>query len=460
MPWTLDATELADHIRMRKVSAREAVTSVLARMDAVNSTLNAVVLPLHESALAAADAADVAVARGAALGVLHGVPITTKCNTDQIGCPTDNGVAAYRDLIATQDNPLIGKLKRAGAIIVGRTNTPAHSMRWFTDNALHGLTKNPWHPEITPGGSSGGAASAVAAGIGAIGQGNDIAGSIRYPAYCCGVAGLRPTHGRVPAMNATSAGARPITAQLMAVNGPLARRVRDLRLGLEAMAGFDVMDPRSVDMPLRFAPVARRVAMVAHWPGTTLHPAVAAAVRAAGVALMDAGYVVEEVDPPDLAAVARVWGEIAGADLLGGLAASAAASGDPGLLRAMELGLWGAERDPAASLAGLARREQMLQRWQVFLQDWPAVLMPVSAALPYAHDHDLRDAATTAAMMAEQGPMLAIPVLGLPAVVVPTGLYEGVPVGVQIVAGRFREDVCLGVGEVVEAALGLDTPVK
>src|SRR5262245_21360677 len=199
--WKLDAVEVAELTRSRKVSCREVVTSALARLDAVNPALNAVVRPLHEQALAAADAADKAAADGAALGILHGVPVTTKVNVDQTGCPTDNGVVACKAVMATRDNPVVANLRRAGAIVVGRTNTPAFWMRWFTDNALHGPTRNPWDAARTPGGSSGGAAAATASGIGTIGHGNDIAGSVRYPAYCCGLVGLRVSYGRIPSFN-------------------------------------------------------------------------------------------------------------------------------------------------------------------------------------------------------------------------------------------------------------------
>ena len=211
-------------IRRKAVSCREVVTAALARLDAVNPRINAVVRPLHDPALAEAAAADQALARGGAVGPLHGVPITTKVNVDQAGCPTDNGVVAFKDLVATRDNPVVANLRRAGAIVIGRTNAPAFSMRWFTDNALHGATLNPWDPARTPGGSSGGAAAATATGIGAIGHGNDIAGSVRYPAYCCGLVGLRVSYGRIPSYNFTSSVPRPIAAQLMAVQGPLTRR--------------------------------------------------------------------------------------------------------------------------------------------------------------------------------------------------------------------------------------------
>ncbi len=166
--WRLDATDLARLIRLGQVSSRDAVTACLARMDAVNPRLNAVVRRMDEEAMAAADAADTARARGEALGELHGVPVTVKINTDQRGHPTDNGVAALRDLVAPEDAPAVANLRRAGAVFIGRTNAPAFSMRIFSDNAPHGRTLNPRDQDITPGGSSGGAGVAAAVGMGPI----------------------------------------------------------------------------------------------------------------------------------------------------------------------------------------------------------------------------------------------------------------------------------------------------
>ena len=191
--WRWSASDLAKAIRDRTVSSREAVESSLERVAAVNPALNAIVQVLEKEALAAADEADASVKSGAVLGLLHGVPVTTKVNVDQRGCATTNGVVAFRDIIATEDSPPVANLRKAGAVFIGRTNTPAFSHRWFSDNDLHGTTRNPWSDKLTPGGSSGGAASAVSAGMGAIAHGNDFGGSVRYPAYACGVAGLRPT---------------------------------------------------------------------------------------------------------------------------------------------------------------------------------------------------------------------------------------------------------------------------
>ena len=190
----------------------------------------------REDALAAADRADAAVRQGAALGPLHGVPVTFKINADYAGRATTSGVVAFKDRIAPEDGPPVANWRRAGAVAIGRTNVPAFCARFFTDNDLHGRTLNPWDATRTPGGSTGGGAAAVAAGIGALAQGSDRAGSIRYPAYACGVFGLRPSFGRVPDFHGT--GIEPsIHTHMSAVAGPLARSIRDLRLGLARHGG-------------------------------------------------------------------------------------------------------------------------------------------------------------------------------------------------------------------------------
>src|SRR3954470_16017846 len=217
--WQYDATDLARLIRLGRASAREAVDSVLGRLHKVNPAINAVVRVYEDEARAAAETADAARARGHALPPLHGVPVTIKANVDVAGKPTDNGVIPLKDFIAKEDSPVVANLRNAGAIIIGRTNAPAFSMRIFSDNALHGRTLNPLDPTVTPGGSSGGAGAATAVGIGCIAHGNDIGGSVRIPAYCNGVVGLRTGFGRIPSLNPSAPAGRPIGAVLMAVQG-------------------------------------------------------------------------------------------------------------------------------------------------------------------------------------------------------------------------------------------------
>jgi amidase len=186
--WRWSASETAAAIRAGRITCSQAVEAAIDRLRAVNGRVNAVTLDLSEPALAAARRADEMAKSGVALGPLHGVPVTIKENVDQTGLPNPNGIPDFEKTIAPDNSPVVANLMKAGAIVVGRTNTPEFSLRWFTDNPLRGLTHNPWKEGVTPGGSSGGAAAAVALGIGDIAHGNDLGGSLRYPAYACGVA--------------------------------------------------------------------------------------------------------------------------------------------------------------------------------------------------------------------------------------------------------------------------------
>src|SRR3954468_10717826 len=297
--WRLSAAEIATLVRTKKISAKEAATAALARLDSVNPKINAVVDHRPDEVLAQAAAVDAAIARGENPGALAGVPVTVKVNIDQQGFATTNGVTLQRDAIAKTNSPVIDNLRKAGAVILGRTNCPAFSYRWFTTNLIHGDTKNPRDPSITPGGSSGGAGAAVAAGIGHIAHGTDIAGSIRYPAYACGVHGLRPTLGRVAAFNASGPD-RAIGAQMTAVSGPIARTIADLRLALDAMSRPDPRDPWWTPAPLEGPPAPKRAALCIAPDGMAVHPPVAAALRDAARRLEAAGWTVEEVQslPP------------------------------------------------------------------------------------------------------------------------------------------------------------------
>ena len=255
--WQLSAIELADLVRARKASAREAAEAALQRLEAINPKLNAIVVCRPELVRERADAIDLMLARGESPGSLAGVPVTIKINVDQAGFATSNGTKLQKNLIAQANSPVVDNLLRAGAVILGRSNAPAFALRWFTSNLLHGSTRNPRDPSLTPGGSSGGAAAAVATGIGHLAHGTDIAGSIRYPAYACGVHGLRPSLGRVPAYNASSP-ERSIGAQLMAVSGPIGRTIGDLQAGLFAMSARDPRDPWWTPEFIAFGPGRER----------------------------------------------------------------------------------------------------------------------------------------------------------------------------------------------------------
>src|ERR1700753_3222584 len=275
--WRLPAADLAALVKSKQVSAKEAATSALARLDAVNPKINAVIDHRPDDVLKQAAEVDAAIARGQDPGLLAGVPVTVKVNIDQKGFANTNGLKLQREMIATENSPVVDNFRKAGAVILGRTNSPAFAYRWFTSNLIHGDTKNPRDPGITPGGSSGGAGSSVAAGIGHIAHGTDIAGSIRYPAYACGVHGLRPTVGRIPAFNA-SVPERTIAAQSSAVSGPLARTIGDLRLALAGMSGKDVRDTWWVPAPLEGPAVPKRAALCLEPDGLETVPEVKAAL--------------------------------------------------------------------------------------------------------------------------------------------------------------------------------------
>ena len=210
--WQWSAVETAAAIKAKRVSAEEVARAHIERLHAANPALNAVVIDLTDQALETAKACDRAQAAGAELGALHGVPVTVKINIDVEGQANSNGVVALKDNIAPGDAPITANLKAAGAVILGLTNTPEFSLRTFTDNPLHGLTLNPWDKAFTCGGSSGGAASSVASGIGALAHGNDIGGSLRGPAHCNGISTIKATQGRMPAFNPSAAAERPLLA--------------------------------------------------------------------------------------------------------------------------------------------------------------------------------------------------------------------------------------------------------
>ncbi|MDB5817823.1 MAG: bam [Rhizobacter sp.] len=460
--WKWDAVDLAEAIRSGVCSSREVVASCAERMARVNPAINAVVVDLTGQALAAADLADAAVSRGDTLGALHGVPVTIKINVDQVGEATSNGVVAFKDVIATEDSPVVANFRKAGAIILGRTNTPAFSARWATDNDLHGRTLNPWSSGHTPGGSSGGASASVAAGITPIGHGNDLAGSVRYPAYCTGIAGLRPSFGRVPAYVPSAKAERTLSMQLMSVQGPLARRVKDLRVALAAMAAFDPRDPWWVPAPLHGEPLAMpiRVAMSVDPSGNGVHPDVAAAVVEAARRLRSAGYIVEEAELPDFAAIMEDWQVLSRAESAAFSNATVHAHGDEGIRKTT---LWSKEAAPVPTaveyMEAAARRNTWVRRWSLFMQRYPLVLCPVSLQPPFEQGGDTASAERFAQIVASQSPSFVVPLLGLPGVSVPTGVANGLPTGVQIIGRRFREDTVLDAAEVIEAHFAMPTPI-
>ncbi len=458
--WRLSAADLAAFVGSRKVSAREAALASLARLDAVNPAINAVVDCRPDETLRQADAVDAALARGETPGLLAGVPVTIKVNVDQAGFATTNGVTLQRDLIASANSPVVDNLLKSGAVILGRTNTPAFSYRWFTANLLHGETLNPRDPAITPGGSSGGAAAAVSAGIGQIGHGTDIAGSVRYPAYACGVHGLRPTVGRIPAFNASSP-ERTLGPQVTAVSGPIARRVGDLRLALAAMSRGDARDPWWMPAPLEGPPLPRRAALCLRPDGLEIVAEVRDAILDAGRRLERAGWIVDEIaGTPPLREAAEHQVKLWMGDGYAAQLAAAEREGDPGALAALRgHAAMGRALDLAEFSRVLVRKATLTRDWQLFFKTFPVLLMPVSGELPFPRQLDLAGEDAWARVWRAQMPQVGLPFMGLPGLTVSTGLVGRVPVGVQLVAGRFREDLLLAAGEAIEAQGAPPSPV-
>lgn len=461
--WRRGAGELAAMIARKEVSSREVVEAHLERIHVVNPTLNAVTRVLAEEARAAAAEADRAVVTGSQLGPLHGVPFTVKQNIDLVGSSTNWGLPALAEAVPPLDSPVVERMKTAGAIPIGRTNCPDMALRVHTDSSLYGLTRNPWHPGRTTGGSSGGEGSALASGMSPIGLGNDIGGSLRNPATCCGIASLKPSAGRVPLCTMIPAIDGPASFQLMPVEGPMARCVADVRLGLSVLAGRHPRDPYSVPAPMVSPQAAGRpvrVAALPEPPGGSTDPRVAARVRAASDALAASGYDVVSHIPPRFEEVVAIWSAFIAADIrvltptMGPLMSEDANRFLGFFVDAM----------PVVDLAGyiglLMARQSLIRDWQQWFTDVDLLLTPTWTQLPFAHDWDAATRENTLATLELMRCVTIANLLGLPSACVPAGLVDGLPVGVMITGDRFADDKTLDAAEVVETAFGVTTPIN
>lgn len=464
--WRWSAVDTARYVSAGEVSAVEVVTAQLARLDAVGPALNAVTRRDDEQAMAAAEALDRARRAGIGLGPLAGVTVTIKDSVDVAGQSSPNGVAALDGRIAERDAPLVEHLRRAGAIVIGRTNAPEFSWRWHTDNPLFGATVNPWDAALTPGGSSGGAAAALAAGIGTLAQGSDAGGSLRWPANCCGVSALRPTQHRVAMHNTTSDAERSPAIDLMAVAGPMARRVADVALMAEVMAAPSWRDPAQVPAP--WARWHRRRALVARLDGA-LHPAVADAVDEAARRLVAAGWEVSEAELPDLAGAARGWATLLNTDFHHTVRERFLQLGSPALALMLDvLDSVGPAVDLGGYLQLLAERASLVRRWQQLLHETgDVVILPVCREPAWPAGDDARSRSRLEELYVANEPLVAINFLGLPSVAVPIYGADGwgrtapactAPAGVQVVAARFHELAALDAATAIEGA-GPEVPL-
>ncbi len=459
--WRLSATELAARTRAGDITAEAATEAAITRMEEVNPALNAVVADLSETARERARALDLARSAGDEPGPLHGIPVTIKVNVDQAGQATTNGVPAFKDLIAQEDAPLVANLLKAGAVVIGRTNTPEFSFRADTANPLYGRTHNPWGAHVSPGGSSGGAGAAVMAGIGALAHGNDIGGSLRFPAAANGAVTVKPGMGRVPAWNPSQKAERGMLAQAMSVQGLITRCAADLHLGMPPLIAADVRDPFHAPLPWRGAatedPV--RVAFTKNTFEFELHPEVSAALDTARDALVDAGYLVEEAEPPLLRDCA--------------LDGYRALMSEVSVLMEPDIRAHGSADIKAIFdeyyrqypvfesdeyLAVLARRTHYTREWMRFMERYPLVLTPF---LPQPFFRPNRDAEGAEGVREALGSALysySMNFMGLPAGNVPARLAElpqgPQPIGVQIVGQRWREDRIVDAMMAVEERVG------
>lgn len=458
-PWQMSAGEQAAAIAAGELTSVEVVQAHIDRIAAVNDKLNAVTTVL-DSALADAAAADAARVAGAGLGPLHGVPFTIKENLDVAGSATTEGLVAYEQNVVDLDAPVVERMKAAGGVALARTNLPDLGLRVHTDSGLRGLTRNPHHQDRTAGGSSGGEASALSSGMSPIGLGNDIGGSLRNPAFCCGIASIKPGFGRVPSAAMTEPRSGTLVAQLMAVDGPMARTVADVRLGLEVLSGPHPRDPFSLPLAMRGPEVAKRVALVPEPEGGATDPGIAESVRRAGAALEAAGYEVEEIAPPSVAECARLWATWLGGEttiLLPIL--ETVMSGDALTFLENARSLW-PEPDHVGAITTLTERHVVARAWSEFMAEWPIVVGPVWCQPPFTHGFDVESPDATAQVIELLRYVTPFNLLGLPAAVVGAGqLPDGMPAAVQVGTDRGREDLALDVAEVIEAAFGAPRPI-
>ena len=450
--WRRSAGELAELIKSREVSSREVVKAHLDRIDEVNPAVNAVTVTLAEEALAAADEAD----RLQGTGPFHGVPFTIKENIDCVGSPTTQGVPALKEAMPPLDAPIVARMKRAGGIPLARTNLPEFGLRISTDNPLRGRTNNPWNQGRTAGGSSGGEGAALATGMSPFGLGNDIGGSVRNPAFCCGITSLKPTQGRLPMASSIPPLDPMVASQLMSTDGPMARRIDDLRTGMRVMGGRDPRDPRSVDVPFDGpANDVQVAALVTSVPGVTIPSSFADAVRHVGSALEDAGWKVVETTPPDLELVTEVWMGI----LAFGIAAMQPLLAP--LMSAPAMGLIQQLLDQPAMAPEVlfVERHRLIREWSAFFVDHPVLIGPIWTDVQFDHDADVAPGAGVMVTVDRLRFITPGNLLGIPGCAVPVAVRDGLPVGVQVYADLWRDDVCLDVGQVIEEAVGTITPI-
>jgi amidase len=457
------ARELAALIRARKTSPVEVLDAHLAVIDRVNPQLNAFVTLVPEQARAAAQAAEAAVARGEELPPLHGLPVAIKDVTPTAGIRTTHASPLYKDFVPAEDAESVRRLKQAGAIVLGKTNTPEFAAGANTVNELFGATRNPWNPSLSAAGSSGGSAVAVATGMVPLAQGTDYGGSIRLPAAFCGIAGIRPTAGLVPNHPAA------LGWDAGSITGPLCRSVEDVALMLDCMVGFSPLSPISVAPPWPSALAAvdatrdaagLRVAYASDIAGIGVDPEVDAVCRGAALALREAGAQVEEI-AFDASAGYGPFMTWRGLGMVAGRYSELAhlASFGANLRGNVEAGLKVTPLDVAEAERG---RIALFHRFRQLLERFDVLLTPVAPVKPFPVEMNFPteiNGRKLASYIDWIAPTFLVTLVSLPAGSVPAGLTaDRLPVGLQIIAPRFAEPLILRVARLVEQANPIGWP--
>jgi amidase len=449
------ATSLARAIREKRVSSQEVVEAYIHRIEAVNPHLNAVVQLTVDTALTQAKQADVALARGELKGPLHGVPITIKDSFDTEGIISTAGTTGRASYVPQQDATAVTRMRAAGAILLGKTNLPELSLAYESDNLIYGRTNNPYDLSRTPGGSSGGESAIIAAGGSPLGLGTDAGGSIRVPAHFCGIAGLKPTSGRIP-FTGLLPSAFGASARLRHV-GPMARYVEDLILTLPILSGVDWRDPATVPMPLEdpgnVELKSLRVAFYTDNGIMTPTHEIIGTVRAAVHALADAGTRVEEARPAGIGQSYAIFRDLFAADGGAGVQRLLQMAGTTDIHPFLQQ--FGEILQPYAMTS--AEFGSLLVRWDMFrstllsfIEQYDVIMCPVCATPAWPHSATITEEQFFAGSYS-----ITYNLTGWPAVAVRGGTSsEGLPIGVQVVARPWREDVALAVAQHLEAVLG------
>jgi Asp-tRNA(Asn)/Glu-tRNA(Gln) amidotransferase A subunit family amidase len=456
-PTFLPAVTMARQIRGKKISPVELAEIHLAKIERLNPKLNAFVHVAPERVLREARAAEAAVAGGGPLGPLHGVPVSIKSSLEVAGLRCESGTRLRAGFVASRDAPLVERLRNAGAIVLGVTNTPELLMAWETDNLLYGRTNSPWDLERTPGGSSGGEAAAIAAGMSAGGVGSDGGGSIRVPAHFSGICGLKPTPGRIPSTGHFPASGGPFA--LIGVVGPMARGVADVTALFEVMQGPDDGDTGAAPVALRWPNDDEvrnlRIGYFEDDGCTPVTPETRAAVRTAAEALRSAGFQVEPFRPQDLEAARELWKmffvKIAGM-LIQPMFLGREHDQSPILRQFLEWSAAEPELTGESLLAAWMRRDAVRADFLAQMRKYPILLCPAAAIPAFRHgERSWKIDGKTVEYLDAWSYTEWFNLLGNPAVVVPVSQSsEGLPIGLQIVGRPWEEEQVLAVAAALE----------